>query len=65
MSIHIQDVIENFIVTIIIIDNGKLKFEGIREDDYTKSVIIGENEIKNEELEKLLGILKDINLFVS
>lgn len=64
MSIHIQDIVENFTITSIIIDNGCLKFEGIYNNEGTKRVIISENEIKPEELEKVLEVLKDINLFV-
>ena len=64
MSIHIQDVVENFTINSIIVDNGELKFEGVCNDD-GKHIIISECEIKAEELEKVLNVLKDINFFVS
>ena len=68
MSIHIQDVISGFSIFWIIVDNGELSFEGVEVDESghainDKTVIRKASGIASEELDEVLKILKNINLF--
>lgn len=69
VSIHIQDVIPNFVITWICVDNGKLSFDGIKYDTERKTWVDGQNikstEITKEQFDKILNILKSIDFFRS
>jgi len=67
LSMHIQDVIPNFVITQICVDNGKLYFDGIKYDTERKMWVDGQNikstEITKEQLDKILDILKSVDFF--
>ncbi len=67
LSIHIQDVIPNFVITWICVNNGELSFDGIKYDIEKKIWVDGQNikstEIAKEQLDKILDILKSIDFF--
>ena len=69
LSMHIQDVIPNFVITWICVDNGELSFDGIKYDAERKMWVDGQNikstEITKEQLDKILDILKSIVFFGS
>ena len=69
LSMHIQDVIPNFVITWICVDNGKLSFDGMKYDTERKQWIDGQNikstEITKEQFDKILDILKSIEFFGS
>lgn len=62
---HIQDVIPNFVITWICVDNGVLSFNGLKFDTERKVWIDNQNikasEITQEQLNKILDILKSID----
>ena len=64
---HIQDVIPNFVITWLCVDNGVLSFDGLKFDTERKVWIDNQNikasEITQEQLDKILDILKSIDFF--
>ena len=64
---HIQDVIPNFVITWICVDNGVLSFDDLKFDTERKLCIDNQNiktsEITQEQLDKILDILKSIDFF--
>lgn len=68
MSMHIQDIIPGFVIEWLVCYDGKLSFEGVyidEENHYIKNGIKYPDEITNEQLDKILNILKNIDLFKS
>ena len=67
MSMHIQDVIPNFVISWLRVDNGVLSFDGLKFDTERNMWIDNQNikvsEITQEQLDKILDILKSIDLF--
>ena len=67
LAMHIQDVIPNFVITWICVDNGVLSFDGLKFDTERKVWIDNQNikasEITQEQLDKILDILKSIDFF--
>jgi len=67
LSMHIQDIIPNFVITWICVNNGELSFDGIKYDIEKKIWVDGQNikstEIAKEQLDKILDILKSIDFF--
>lgn len=67
LAMHIQDVISNFVITWICVDNGVLSFDGLKFDTERKLWIDNQNiktsEITQEQLDKILDILKSIDFF--
>lgn len=64
MSLHLQDIIPGIIITWIIVDNGKLYFEGMKNVNgrYIDYMIPFE-DVKFDNLLKVLNILKNIDMF--
>jgi pectate lyase len=67
MSMHIQDVIPNFVINWLRVDNGVLSFDGLKFDTERNMWIDNQNikasEITQEQLDKILDILKSIDFF--
>ena len=68
LSMHIQNVIPGFVIFWLVVDNGELSFEGVEVDEsgHTingKIVIRKASDIASEQLDEILKILKNINLF--
>ena len=67
LGIHIQDVIPNFVITHICVNNGELSFNGIKYDTERKRWVDGQNikstEITNEQFDKILNVLKSVDFF--
>ena len=68
MSIHIQDVVPGFVITWIVVNNSELSFEGCDIDSdgrFVKNSMRNASELTVEEMDKILEILKGINMFNS
>jgi hypothetical protein len=67
LSLHIQDVIPNFVIEWLRVDDGALSFDGLKFDTERNMWIdnqnIKANEIPQEYLDKILEVLKGIDLF--
>lgn len=67
LSMHIQDIIPDFVITWICVDNGVLSFDGMKYDFERKMWIDNQNikasEITQEQLDKILNVLKSVDLF--
>lgn len=68
LSMHIQDVIPGFVISWLIVDNGELSFEGVEIDDQgcaisDRNAIRKASELTPEQLDEILKILKNINMF--
>ena len=67
MSMHIQDVVPNFVINWLRVDNGVLSFDGLKFDTernmWTDNQNIKASEITQEQLDKILDILKSIDFF--
>ena len=68
MSIHIQDVIPNFVIGWIVVNNGELSFDGCVIDSngrFVQNESRSLNDISEEQLHKILMIIEGIDLFKS
>lgn len=69
MSMHLQDIIPGFVIEWLVVDNGKLSFEGELKDEngreYIRNYTMPLSKVEPEHLEKILETLKNINLFHS
>ena len=68
LSMYIKDVIPGFSIFWIVVDNGELSFEGVEIDDQgyaisDRNAVRKASDIAPEQLEEILKILKNINLF--
>jgi len=67
VSLHIQGVVPNFVITKMCVDNGKLSFDGMKYDTEKSYWVDGKNisasELTEEQLDKVLSIIKKIDLF--
>lgn len=65
LSIHIQDIIPDFVINWIVVDNGHLLFEGVNLKTHKRDEILDSKDIDPKYLKEVLNILKNINLFHS
>ena len=64
MSMHLQDIIPDFVIFSLVVDNGELIFEGY-DLKTNKERSIKASEVDSKYIDEILNVIKDINLFNS